>query len=71
MKKKILAKGEKIKKSEKIESIYNFLDENNYPYFVRNEMCFSDAQIAVISYGSESGTGVDKHLDADLDKIFD
>lgn len=34
-------------------------------------MCFSDAQIAVISYGSESGTGVDKHLDADLDKIFD
>jgi hypothetical protein len=34
-------------------------------------MCFSDAQIAVISYGSESGTGVDRHLDADLDKIFD
>jgi hypothetical protein len=38
MKKKILAKGEKIKKSEKIESIYNFLDENNYPYLSFDEV---------------------------------
>lgn len=36
-----------------------------------NEICFSEAQTDTISYGNDSGTGVERHFDADFDSKFD